>query len=87
MKIKSSIRSKILILLGSMFFLFILNNLWGIINLKKLDSSINKIMKSNYNSIVAVQNMSLILERQDSLQLSYIFTKDKNYIDKFYKNR
>ena len=58
MKIKSSIRSKILILLGSMFFLFILNNLWGIINLKKLDSSINKIMKSNYNSIVAVQNMS-----------------------------
>ena len=87
MKIKSSIRSKILILLGSMFFLFILNNLWGIINLKKLDSSINKIMKSNYNSIVAVQNMSLILERQDSLQLSYIFTKDKNYIDKFYKNK
>ena len=70
-----------------MFFLFILNNLWGIINLKKLDSSINKIMKSNYNSIVAVQNMSLILERQDSLQLSYIFTKDKNYIDKFYKNK
>ena len=87
MKIKSSIRSKILILLGSMFFLFILNNLWGIINLKKLDSSINKIMKSNYNSIVAVQNMSLILERQDSFQLSYIFTKDKNYIDKFYKNK
>ena len=87
MLIRSSIKNKILTLLGIMFFLFILNNLWAIINLKKLDNSINAIMKSNYNSIVAVQNMSLILERQDSLQLSYIFTKDKGYIEKFYENK
>ena len=76
MKIKSSIKNKILILLGTMFFLFVINNLWAIVNLRKLDNSINAIMKSNYNSIVAVQDMSLILERQDSLQLSYIFTKN-----------
>lgn len=87
MLIKSSIKNKILILLGAMFFLFILNNLWAIINLKKLDNSINAIMKSNYNSIVAVQEMSLILERQDSLQLSYIFTKNEDYIEKFYENK
>ena len=87
MRMKSSIKNKILILLGTMFFLFILNNLWAIINLRKLDNSINMIMKSNYNSIVAVQNMSLILERQDSLQLSYIFTKNKDYIEKFYENK
>ena len=79
MKIKSSIKNKILILLGTMFFLFVINNLWAIVNLRKLDNSINAIMKSNYNSIVAVQDMSLILERQDSLQLSYIFTKNKDY--------
>ena len=70
-----------------MFFLFVLNNLWTVVNLNKLDNSINAIMKSNYNSIVAVQNMSLILERQDSLQLSYIFTKNKDYIEKFYENK
>ena len=87
MLIKSSIKNKILILLGTMFFLFVLNNLWTVVNLNKLDNSINAIMKSNYNSIVAVQNMSLILERQDSLQLSYIFTKNKDYIEKFYENK
>ncbi len=87
MKIKSSIKNKILILLGTMFFLFVINNLWAIVNLRKLDNSINAIMKSNYNSIVAVQDMSLILERQDSLQLSYIFTKNKDYIKKFYENK
>ena len=87
MKIKSSVKNKILILLGAMFFLFVINNLWAVINLRKLDNSINAIMKSNYNSIVAVQDMSLILERQDSLQLSYIFTQDKNYIKKFNENR
>ena len=87
MKIKSSIKNKILILLGTMFFLFVINNLWTVVNLNKLDNSINAIMKSNYNSIVAVQDMSLILERQDSLQLSYIFTKNKDYIKKFYENK
>lgn len=87
MKITSSIKNKVSALIGIIFFLFILNNLWAVINLRKLNDSINAIMKSNFNSIAAVENMSLTLERQDSLQLSYIFTKDKNFVEEFYKNK
>ena len=78
---KSSIKNKILTLFTVIFLLFAVNSLWAVINLRKLDSSINEIMKSNYMSITAVQDMSLTAERQDSLQLSYIFTKNENFIE------
>lgn len=83
---KSSIKNKILTLFTVIFLLFAINSLWAVINLRKLDSSINEIMKSNYMSITAVQDMSLTAERQDSLQLSYIFTKNENFIEEFLQN-
>ena len=81
---KTSIKNKILTLFTVIFLLFAVNSLWAVINLRKLDNSINKIMKSNYLSIKTVQEMSLIAERQDSLQLfAYIFQKMKILLKNF----
>lgn len=87
MKNRSSIKNKVLILLGIMFLLLIANSVWSIKNFKKLNDSIANIMDANYLSVVAAQQMSLTVERQDSLQLSYIFTKNESYIKEFVINK
>lgn len=81
-----SVKSRVFLIFITVLGIFTLNSLWAIFNFNILNNSIEGILDSNYKSIVAAQNMTTSVERQDSLQLSYIFTRDKKYIADFTKN-
>lgn len=71
-----TIKSKIFLILIVFISLTIINSFASINFFYKLQKSIDSIMYSNYDSVVAVQNMNNSLERQDSLELSFIFEDD-----------
>lgn len=81
-----SVKSRVYLI----FFVFLvimgINSLWSVKNFRELNNSIENILDSNYKSIVSAQKMIASIERQDSLQLSYLFTKDKEYIRNFTEN-
>ena len=81
-----SVKLRVFLIFITVLGIFTLNSLWAIFNFNILNNSIEGILDSNYKSIVAAQNMTTSVERQDSLQLSYIFTRDKKYIADFTKN-
>ncbi|HEX9026671.1 MAG TPA: ATP-binding protein [Clostridium sp.] len=68
-----SIKSKISLILIVFISLTIVNSFVSINFFDKLQKSIDSIMHSNYDSVVYAQNMNDSLERQDSLELSFIF--------------
>ena len=68
-----SIKSKIFLILIVFISLTIVNSFVSINFFNKLQNSIDSIMHSNYDSVVYAQNMNDSLERQDSLELSFIF--------------
>lgn len=71
-----SIKSKIILILVVFLGLTIGNSLFSISHFNKLQKSIESIMYSNYDSVVAAQNMIEALERQDSLELTFIFENE-----------
>lgn len=71
-----SIKSKIFLVLLVFLGLTIGNGLVSINYFNKLQKSIESIMYSNYDSVVAAQNMIEALERQDSLELTFIFEQE-----------
>lgn len=68
-----SIKSKICLILIVFLALTIGNSLVSINYFNKLQQSIDLIMNANYDSVVVAQNMIEALERQDSLELAFIF--------------
>ena len=68
-----SIKSKISLILIVFISLTIGNSFVSINYFNKLQKSIDSIMHANYDSVVYAQNMNDSLERQDSLELSFIF--------------
>ena len=68
-----TIKSKIYLILITFMILTIGNSLVSIGYFNKLQNSIDSIMYANYDSIVATQNMKDALERQDSLEITFIF--------------
>ena len=68
-----SIKSKISLILIVFISLTIVNSFVSVNFFNKLQKSIDSIMNSNYDSVVYAQNMNNSLERQDSLELSFIF--------------
>ena len=68
-----SIKSKISLILIVFISLTIGNSFVSINFFNKLQESIDSIMHANYDSVVDAQNMNNSLERQDSLELSFIF--------------
>lgn len=70
------IKSKIYLILGIFIFLVIGNSLVSISYFNKLQTSIDSIMHSNYDSVVAAQNMNDAIERQDSMELAFIFEEN-----------
>ena len=68
-----SIKSKISLILIVFILLTIGNSFVSINFFNKLQESIDSIMHANYDSVVYAQNMNDSLERQDSLELSFIF--------------
>lgn len=75
-----SVKSRVFLIFVVFLFTMGINSSWSVINFRKLNGSIEKILDSNYKSIVAAQKMIASIERQDSLQLSYLFTKEGEYI-------
>ncbi|BCZ46224.1 hypothetical protein psyc5s11_22910 [Clostridium gelidum] len=68
-----SIKLKILLIIIVFISLIIGNSFVSINFFDKLQESIDSIMHANYDSVVYAQNMNDSLERQDSLELSFIF--------------
>ena len=81
-----SVKMRVFLIFVTVLVILTLNSLWAVFNFNILNNSIERILDSNYKSIVAAQNMTTAIERQDSLQLSYIFTRDEKYIMDFMKN-
>lgn len=81
-----SVKMRVFLIFITVLIILTLNSLWAVFNFNILNNSIERILDSNYKSIVAAQNMTTAVERQDSLQLSYIFTRDEKYIIDFMKN-
>jgi len=68
-----SIKLKILLIIIVFISLIIGNSFVSINFFNKVQESIDSIMHANYDSVVYAQNMNDSLERQDSLELSFIF--------------
>ena len=81
-----SVKMRVFLIFITVLVILTLNSLWAVFNFNILNNSIERILDSNYKSIVAAQSMTTAVERQDSLQLSYIFTRDEKYIIDFMKN-
>lgn len=81
-----SVKMRVFLIFITVLVILTLNSLWAVFNFNILNNSIERILDSNYKSIVAAQNMTTAVERQDSLQLSYIFTRDEKYMIDFMKN-
>ena len=82
-----SVKSRIFLIFIVFLFAISINSIWSVINFRRLNNSIERILDSNYKSIVAAQKMIASIERQDSLQLSYLFTKKRGYIKNFTINK
>lgn len=67
-----SLRKKILIGYGLALCLTIAVIVWSLINLNRLGNAADAILKENYQSILAAENMIDALERQDSVVLFYL---------------
>lgn len=80
------IKSKIYLILGIFIFLVIGNSLISINYFNKLQTSIDSIMHSNYDSVVAAQNMNDAIERQDSMELAFIFEENLTLGGDYQKN-
>ena len=78
-----SVKSRVFLIFIVFLLVITINSLWAVVNFKKLNNSIENILDANYRSIVAAQEMIASIERQDSLQLSYLFTKEREYITNF----
>lgn len=84
MKIKfKSVKFRLVLMFIVILSILTLSNLWAIFNFKVLNNTVEKIFDSNYKSIAAAQQMESLIERQDSLQLSFLSTKEQKYIDSF----
>ena len=68
-----SIKSKIFLIIIVFIALTIGNSLVAVNYFNKLRMSIELIMDANYDSVVAAQNMNNELEREDNLEISFIF--------------
>ncbi|GAA0078811.1 hypothetical protein UT300005_31900 [Clostridium sp. CTA-5] len=81
-----SMKSKISLILIVFILLTIIDSLVSISYFKKLEKSIDSIMHANYDSVVAAQNMNNALERQDSLEVAFIFEDNKMLPDDYEGN-
>ena len=81
-----SIKSKISLILIVFISLTIINSFVSINFFYKLQKSIDSIMHSNYDSVVDAQNMNNSLERQDSLELTFIFENNSDISQEYELN-
>lgn len=84
---KKNLKTKLMAVFIGLLLIFIVNSVWAVLNFNGLTDSIEGIMEDNYQSVVAAQNMINAIERQDSAELSYIFTGNENASQNFQNNQ
>src|SRR3954451_10331351 len=72
----STLRTKLLIGLTPLLALMVGLGLWAIIMFSRLGGNIDLILRENYRSVLAAQNMKEALERMDSAALFAIGGRD-----------
>jgi NtrC-family two-component system sensor histidine kinase KinB len=85
-KINWKLRKKVLIGYGLALCLIIVVIIWSLINMVRLGNAAEAILKENYNSILAAENMIDSLERQDSAILLLILNYTQEAIKQFREN-
>jgi NtrC-family two-component system sensor histidine kinase KinB len=85
-KIYWTLRKKILIGYGLALCLIIAVIVWSLINMVRLGNAAEAILKENYKSILAAENMINSLERQDSAILLLILNYPDEAIKQFREN-
>ena len=84
-KIRWKLRSKVLIGYGLALCLIIAVSVWSLVNMARLGKAAEAILKENYGSILAAENMIDSLERQDSaillLMLNYPDESTKQFLE------
>ncbi len=81
-----SLKIKIFGVITIIIAALLISSIWSIYNFLNLEKSIDEIMQANYQSIVAAQNMSIAIERQDSAELGYMFEPSDTLINDFRMN-
>jgi PAS domain S-box-containing protein len=84
---KKTLKTKLIAIFILLLVIFVINSVWAVMNFNSLTDSIEGIMEDNYQSVVSVQNMINAIERQDSAQLSFIFTQNENASNSFQNNQ
>jgi PAS domain S-box-containing protein len=79
-----TIKSKLIAIFLLIFAVIAATNIFAIINFHTLQSSINNILKSNFDSVLYAQNMAIAIERQDSAELAMMFEENKESSQKLY---
>lgn len=79
-----SIKFKIYMVLVVFLLLMVGSSFVSIKNFRNLDKSIDLIMNNNFDSIVIAQQMREVIERQDSLELTFLFEDDKKSLSPDY---
>src|SRR3954453_13117565 len=73
----STLRTKLLIGLTPLLALMVGLGLWAIVMFARLGGNIDVILRENYRSVLAAQNMKEALERMDSAALFAIGGRDE----------
>lgn len=81
-----TLKRKILIGYGLALCLIIAVIVWSLINLVRLGNAAEAILKENYKSILAAENMIGSLERQDSAMLLYLLNDTRRPVNQFRQN-
>src|SRR3954465_9101197 len=76
MTVFSTLRSKLLIGLTPLLALMVGLGVWAIVMFSRLGGNIDVILRENYRSVLAAQNMKEALERMDSAALFAIGGRD-----------
>lgn len=78
-----TLRKKILTGFGITLSIMVIVTAWALVNLAKLGKASDAILKENYNSILAAENMIESIERQDSAILLIIVGYEDDGIRQF----
>ncbi|MBX2999751.1 MAG: PAS domain-containing protein [Caldilineaceae bacterium] len=81
-----NIRTKILIGFGTTLFLVVVVWVWAIYNLSQLGNASDAILRENYRSILAAENMIDTMERQDSANLLLLLGYRDEGLAQFQRN-
>lgn len=81
-----TLRKKILVSYGAVLILLIIVFVWALVYLLILGQASNAILKNNYNSILAADNMLGAIERQDSAILLVTLGYEKDGVSQFHDN-